>query len=333
MQETNQQSGNRLKNVIPFIPEGDFYFSRGVKAFQKRKFARAIKWLQRAIEREPNNPLYPCQMSIVYTEIGAYHTANQILTNVKQSNGETYMDCYYLLANNYAHLGLLDDARKHAEFYLQKDPNGDFREEAEQLLLLLESFMDEDDAGGGETDEFLMMREAALYYMDYRQWSKALPLLRKMMARFPDHVLIRHYYALALFFFGQRQDAVQMEKEMLAQHPESMHSHANLAIFYYQQGNSEYKQHIQALLNIYPIHVEQKLFIAGSFIATGYYKEAYNRFSMLKKTDKVNYMSYYLWYSFALYHTGRREKALSIWKEGCKRHPHLSQKKGPWHHS
>ncbi|WP_347834692.1 hypothetical protein [Gracilibacillus sp. JCM 18860] len=79
---------NKTKeNVIPFIPEGDFYFSKGVEAYQKRKFELSIKWFQKALSEKPNHPLYQCQLSIVYTEIGSYHLANQLLTDVLAKHG------------------------------------------------------------------------------------------------------------------------------------------------------------------------------------------------------------------------------------------------------
>ena len=117
MAQVKNKAKEKSNNIIPFIPEGDFYFTKGVEAFQNRKFNIAVKWMKKAIEAKPNDPLYQCQMSVIYTEIGAYHAANQLLTNVLQST--EYTDCYYLIANNYAHLGLLNDAEKYVNLYLE----------------------------------------------------------------------------------------------------------------------------------------------------------------------------------------------------------------------
>src|SRR5699024_3343701 len=101
MQQLKQRE-KQQKNIIPFIPEGDFYFTKGIESFQKKKFELAIKWMKKAVEAKPREPLYACQLSIIYTEIGSYHEANQILMDLLQKT--TCVDCYYLLANNYAHL-------------------------------------------------------------------------------------------------------------------------------------------------------------------------------------------------------------------------------------
>ena len=192
-----QTKSNKL---VHFIPEGDFYFNKGVESFKKRKFDIALKWLKKAVESSPNEPVYQCQMSIIYTEIGAYYAANQILTEVLSSHGESYVDCYYLIANNYAHLGLLQDAKKYTNLYLEKAPDGDLREEAEDLLLILDIDDDVDDWALDAEDDLLMLQESIFYHLERRQWKEAIPLLEEMMVEFPDYIAAKHEYNFALFF-------------------------------------------------------------------------------------------------------------------------------------
>ncbi|WP_164668131.1 tetratricopeptide repeat protein [Virgibacillus doumboii] len=332
MQHREKNTYEEQGNILPYIPEGDFYFTKGVEAFQKRKFEAAIKWLRKAIEMAPKNPLYQCQMSIIYTELGAYHTANQLLTRVLQSAGGQYPDCYYLLANNYAHLGLLNDAKKYAKSYLDNEPDGDFRGDAEHLLDLID--FDEDDSDDWELeseDELLMYQETVFYYMDNEEWDKALVLLEEMITLFPERKATKHDYTQALFFSGFEDDAIEMEQGILEEQPNSFYSHINLATFYYESDRTEeYERHIQGLLNVYPIHGEQKLRLAVTLARTGLYEEAYIRFRKLPKATVKNHLSYFKWYSVTAYKLGNPAKALSLWEEGCKKHPNLSKEEGPW---
>ncbi|MFD1361640.1 tetratricopeptide repeat protein [Lentibacillus salinarum] len=332
MQQSDKQIQGYKENILPFIPDGKFYFTKGVEAFEKRKFDVAIKWLRKAIESAPENPLYQCQMSIVYTEIGAYHAANQLLNDVLQSTNETYTDCYYFLANNYAHLGLLNDAKTHAEMYLHKATDGDFREDAEHLLdLVTIDEADEDDWEFEAEDELLVYQEAVFQHMEHEEWEEALPLLEEMLTLFPEHKVIQHDYAHALFFFGHADEAIRMELETLEERPDSLNSHTNLAIFYYQTGQSEeYKKHIEPLLNVYPIHEQQKLRIAVTLARTGVYDQAYSRFRKLARSQMQHHLSYYKWYSISAYQLGQPSKALSLWEEGCRKHPGLADEEGPW---
>ncbi|MFC3041319.1 tetratricopeptide repeat protein [Virgibacillus xinjiangensis] len=318
--------------IIPFIPEGDFYFTKGVEAFQKRKFDIAEKWLKKAMEAKPFEPLYACQLSVVYTETGNYHKANQLLTNVLQVS--EYIDCYYLIANNYAHLGLLNDARKHANIYLEKEPEGDFSEEAKSLLEMID--IDEDDTDDDnwdleEEDDLLIYQETIFYHMENREWEQALPLIEDMMLIFPEHKTAIHDHAHALFFTGEEERAVEIEQQTILDDPNNLYSHTNLALFYHQlEREEDSRHHINVLLNVYPIHQQQKLRIAVTLARTGYYKEAYQRFRPLVKNQMKSHLSYFHWYSVAAYRVGEPAKALSLWEEGCKRHPKLSKEEGPW---
>ncbi|RYG74425.1 hypothetical protein EU245_02135 [Lentibacillus lipolyticus] len=329
----NDKATPAKENIIPFIPDGDFYFTKGIEAFQKRKFDIAIKWLRKAIEAEPKNPLYQCQLSIVYTELGSYHLANQLLTEVLEASEGQYTDCYYLLANNYAHLGLLNDAKKYAESYIDKEPNGDLREDAEHLIELttVDDNQGEDEWEFEEEDELLVYQETVFYHMEHKEWDKALPLLEEMTALFPEHTNINHDYAYALFFAGYENDAVEMEKELLDEYPGSLQSHSNLAVFYHEWDRpEEYHLHAHALMNVYPVHEQQKLRIAVTFAQTGAHEAAYARFRTINEAQVKNHLSYYKWYSIAAYKLGKPSKALSIWERGCRRHAALAEEKGPW---
>ncbi|MBM7571065.1 tetratricopeptide repeat protein [Aquibacillus albus] len=324
----------KLANIIPFIPEGDFYFTKGVEAFQKRKFDIALKWLKKAVELEPEEALYQCQMSIIYTEIGAYHAANQILNKVLSTNGESYIDCYYLIANNYAHLGLLQDAKKYILTYLEKAPDGDFREEAEQLLTVLD--LDEEEEIEDwmyeeEEDELLIYQETAFYHLEREEWSHAIPLLEEMMAVFPEYVYAKHEYSFALFFSGHEEDAIELEEAAVKKDPQSLFSHTNLAIYYHERKQYDLRdRHIELIRNIYPIHEQQKLRIACTLARTGNTKEAFKRFQTLSKSHLTGHASYFKWYSIAAFQSGYPEKARIIWEEGCKKHQKLVKNQVPW---
>ncbi|WP_323125847.1 tetratricopeptide repeat protein [Gracilibacillus oryzae] len=321
------------KNVIPFIPDGEFYFTKGVEAYQKQKFELSLKWFRKALSEKPDHPLYQCQMSIVYTEIGSYHKANQLLTRVLTAYGEEYIDCYYLIANNYAHLGLLQDAIKYAELYLDKDPEGDFAEEAIELITVLDFEEDEedDDWALDEEDEVLIYQETVFYHLEREEWQEAIALLEEMIALFPDFPQARHEYHYALFFAGETVEAIDLEEKYVQDHPETLNSYMNLAIFYYHTNKkAKFDQIVTMLQNIYPVHEQQKLRMATTFTQIGFYEEALLRFKLLHKSRLKGHPSYYRWFSTCYYFVGNEEKAEAIWLEGCKEHTILTKQLRPW---
>ena len=333
LDEVNEKNETN-NNVLPFIPEGDFYFSKGVDAFYKRKFDIALKWLRKAKEADPDEPLYPCQMSIIYTEIGAYHAANQILTEIIETHGDDYLDCYYLISNNFAHLGLLKDAEKYATLYLKKAPDGEFKEETESLLTVLELSKDnenDEDWLSEDEDELVVYQETAFYHLERQEWEQAIALLQEMMALFPNHITAKHEYNYALFFSGNRQEAIELEEAWLEKDPQSIFSRTNLILFYNElQDCDKVDTLLKSIANVYPIHEQQKLRIATTLAQTKQYQAAYTRFALLAKSKLKGHISYFKYYSIAAFQVGDMARAKKIWHEGCKQHTLLQHETAPW---
>lgn len=321
---------NKVNNIYHFIPDGEFYFEKGVEAFHKRKFDYSLKWLQKAIDAEPENPLYKCQMSIVYTETGKYYLANDLLNSALQT--EDYVDCYYLLANNCAHLGLLEDAKNYAETYLEKDPDGEFYEEAHTLLDIID-FDAEDDFDEEwllEEDDLIKYQETAFHYMENEKWEKAMPIIEEMMELYPDHAGVKHDYAQALFYTGEKEKAIELELKS-AEDPNLLQSIMNLALFYHDaEKQRDYNEMLGKLVNVYPVHSDQQIRLAVILAKTGNYEESMKRFRKVERSMARGHLSYYRWYSMAAYYQGELDLAIELWKEGCLRFRALEDYSFPW---
>ena len=69
-------------NVVSFNPTGEFYFTKGIKAFQRRDLYKAKKYMNRAYQLEPDEPMIACQLAVSCPDRGDYHVANQQLLNI-----------------------------------------------------------------------------------------------------------------------------------------------------------------------------------------------------------------------------------------------------------
>lgn len=329
----NRREIKQTSAIIPFIPEADFYFTKGVEAFYKKKFNIAIKWIKKAIEQEPNEVIYPAQISIIYTEMGSYHLANQILLEIEDKHSVEYPECFYLMANNLIHLGLFNEAEKYAKIYLERVPDGDFSDEATELLSLLEmSFSDdEDDFEFFEEDDFLIYQETLFYHLQRREWNDACAISLEMLDQFPEHSIIKHQFHYALFFSGEQEKAIQLEEELAKEQDSSTYSITNLVIFYYEIGDDENVDHyMQKLNNIYPIHHEQALKIAIMYAHVKCYQLAYQRFRHLPKEGLLNHLEYYRYFAKTAYALNDKKKAMRIWDKACRIHEVLSEEPAPW---
>src|SRR3954466_10498524 len=150
-----------MGKFLTFVPTGEYYFTKGLKAFHRRDFIKAKKYLGRAMQLEPGEPMIICQLAIVSTELGEFENSNRLLHSILEELDEEMVECHYFLANNYAHLGYFKDSYSHVTFYLEHDQTGDFQDEAEDLLEILtveEDVLDEDSY---EDDELIMRQEQA----------------------------------------------------------------------------------------------------------------------------------------------------------------------------
>ncbi|MGP4073331.1 tetratricopeptide repeat protein [Piscibacillus sp. B03] len=318
----------RDSNIIPYRHEGDFYFSYGVKAFQGKRFEKAEKWFQKALELKPNNPLYLSQLSVLYTEIGQYHRANDLLQQVVDHHGHAYPDCFYLLANNYAHLGLFYEAKKFGHKYLELQENGDFRDEVVRLLDMLDQLSaeeyEEDDFDIDEMDEIMIHQETAFYHLEHEEWEEALEILEEMMTLYPEYFSAKHEYAYALFRKGDQQEAITLEEAWFEQDPTNLHSRLNLVYFYFESGkNREFEELLPSLYNVYPTYEPQKLKLAITFARVKEYEQALWRFQQVNQYEVSNYLSYYYWYATVLAAHDLMDKSIQIWKQGLEKHPSL----------
>ena len=83
--------------LLSFTPTGEYYFTIGLKAFQRRDFQKAIKYLKRAMHLEPGEPMIVCQLAIIYTELGDYQQSNQLLHFILEELDEEMVECHFFL--------------------------------------------------------------------------------------------------------------------------------------------------------------------------------------------------------------------------------------------
>ncbi|MET3682946.1 tetratricopeptide (TPR) repeat protein [Alkalibacillus flavidus] len=316
--------------VATFRHDGDFYFTYGVKAFKRKDFQKAEKWFHKALDMDPNNALYLCQLSVLYTELHQYHRANDLLQQVIDTSEEPYVDCYYLMANNYAHLGLFYEAKKSAETYLELDPNGDFKQETDELIVMLDQVMvddaEDDELTFDAEDEFMLYQETAFYHLEHEEWEEALTVLEELIETFPEYLPAKHEYAYTLFQLGSTEDAIQYEETWLDQDPDSLSSRMNLTYFYDQIGRTDLSEPLlEQLKHVYPTYFEKQLKLAVTIAQVNDHAEAIKRFRKLKSDQVTNYLSYYLWFGYALRAYYGQDNANVVWNAAKEQHPTIER--------
>lgn len=117
--------------------DATFFFERAVRSLDRHDLPRALKYFRKVVEYEPGNPVNHCNLAGVLSELGDYQASNEVLERVLLELDPKMYECYFYMANNFANLGLYDLAQEYASRYLEVDPEGEFAEEAEEMLDIL----------------------------------------------------------------------------------------------------------------------------------------------------------------------------------------------------
>jgi len=324
------KDGKATKNrgkVLTFVPTGEYYFTKGMKAFHKRELSKAKKYLERAMNLEPLEPMIYCQLAIVLTEEGNYHRSNQLLLDIVNELDPHMVECYYLLANNYAFLGLFEEAFYYAKEYLRLAPNGEFFEDAQDLIELME--IDEEDISfDGEEDELILMQDKAKAMLESGEFLKAVKILEEMITDYEDFWPAHNNLALAYFYLGRSEDAAKVIEDVLTKNPGNLHAFCNMLVFlHYQKKDTEYLSSV--LEKVHPISYEHRYKLGATFAVIGKYEFAFKWLKSLAKVGFEGDHSFYYWLSLSAYHLGYKRYAEQVWNKLLEINP---EKKGlePW---
>jgi tetratricopeptide (TPR) repeat protein len=316
--------------ILPFVQTGEYYFNKGLKAYRKRDLNNAKKYLQRAIQLEPRDPMFLCQLAVVLTDLGNYQQSNKLHTTILNEIDSDMTECMYFMANNYAHLGLFQEANKYAMMYLKHEPDGEFAEDTEDLLDLLSIETSDDDIDFEVEDELILKQEQARELLETGNLQEAIELLNEITQEYPEFWSAYNNLALAHFYTGEIATASRLLEEVLAKNPGNLHALCNMLVFlYYQRKNRKVKELTKKLECIYPILIEHRYKLGATFGLIGRYDLAFKWLRKLQRQGFDGDETFYYWLAYSAYFTGNISIAESAWKRVIEDNP---DKKGtePW---
>ncbi|GIN62380.1 TPR repeat-containing protein YvcD [Robertmurraya siralis] len=316
--------------LLSFTPTGEYYFAKGLKAYQRRDHHKAIKYLERAMELEPGEPMIACQLAIILSENAQYTEANRLLHMILEEWDEQMIECHYFLANNYAHLGLFKDAFNHASLYMQLEGDGEFAEDAEDLLDLLMLEGEELEEDLYEQDDLISKQEEARELLETGEFQKAAVLLKEVIEKFPEYWSAYNNLALAYYYLGEPQKADRILDEVLEKNHGNLHALCNKAVFAcYENDWYSVKKYKEVLEKIKPLSSEHQFKLGTTFALIGDYEMAYSWLKRLYKQGFEGEGPFYYWLSYSAYYTGRLQTAEKSWLRVIQMNP---EKEGqePW---
>ncbi|MDA1476509.1 tetratricopeptide repeat protein [Bacillus changyiensis] len=302
------------ESIVQLFQDGQYLYHKGLKAYRERNLSRASKLIQRAIFLEPDNTGMLSQLAVIYTEMGFYQQSNELLDFILKNMNEKMTECHYFKANNYAHLGLFQEAYKAAETYLNEDPNGEFMTENMELLDLLDMGEESDHYSEYDQDDLILKQDQAKSFLENGQLQESIEMLEEIINDYPEFWSAYNNLALAYFYAGDIYKAKLTVMTVLEKNDGNLHALCNLLIFFhYERKDEQVRILSEQLSNIYPMLNEQRYKLGATFSLIGMYDLGYRWLKSLYRTGFEGDVTFYYWLACSAYFTDRIQFAERIW--------------------
>ncbi len=317
MRKELHASSEMKGRLIPFVQDGDYFYKKAMKAYQQRNLDKAKQHLERAVKLVPEEVDYICQLAAVLSELGEYEASNEWLKFVLDDLDPEYYDCYFFLANNYAHMGLFKQTEENARTYLEHEPEGEFIEDAEELVDLILFEQSEDlPQEIGEEEQLIQEHEAARKAIESGHFLDAIDLLEQMTEVYSEFWPAYNNLALAYFYSEQYEEAIQVLDDVLTKNEGNLNAVCNLTLFYDFLGQHVKRDvMLERLKNVYPIHPDHSYKLGSTFGFLGQHELAYHWLRKAEVTRHTWDGPFYHWLAVSAFHLDRPDLARRNWKK------------------
>ncbi len=314
------KNSERVKQatVVDFMRDASFFAERGLRLSQRYDYEKALKCLRRAVELEPGNPTYLCQLASVLAETGQFHQSNDLLHQIVDEIDPSMEEIYFYLANNYANLEDFQMAEEMALRYLQTCKRGEYREDAEELLdyIYFELDLPPRRFPGSATEELYARHEQARKCLEEGHFLKAAQMLQGIVRKHPSFMPAWNNLALAYYYAGQFEKAIDTIEQTLERDPGNLHALCNLSILLSHHGRlPELVTLLAQLKKVTPLHHENVYKLATTLGILGQHEEAYRLYRRLMRLTSPREASTYHFAAISAYLTGREQQAIRWWQK------------------
>ena len=326
----NQRRKEQKNNIVSFVPNGDYYFKKALRAIDHDQMDKAYKYMKRAAELSPNDAHILMQFGIMEMDAGNFESAYECI-HTAYSLEPSEAEYVFFLSEVSGCIGLVHDAKKYAEMYLEMDPDGLYGFEAKEILEYIE-FEEDIEPFNEEDGEKLVAQEKARRLMENGSFPEAIEVLEELIETFPELWPAHNNLALAYFYIGEIEDAKALLNHILRENHGNLHAICNLSVIaYYEKSEKELLEYVEILKKITPFDFESRYKLGATLSLIGEHELAFNWLRSMSKRGYAGDSGFYFWLAQSAYFCGYVEIAESAWKTLVDIDP---SKKGlePWQH-
>lgn len=310
----NKRLKAKATNVVSFVPNGDYYYNKALKAIERDEMDKAYKFIKRAADLSPDDAHVLLQYGILEMELQNFEHAYELIHtaySLEPNEGEII----FMLAEVSGCIGHIADAQKYAAQYLEMEPNGTYNEDASEIL----EFVDYVGEDLDDMDEFdgakHLAQEKARRYMEQGNFETAIEKLEQIIEEYPDLWNAYNNLALAYFYIGEAEQARALLYRVLRENKGNLHALCNLAVFaYYEKSGEELNDLITLLKKIQPFDWENRYKLGATFALIGQYEDAYKWLRSMSKKGYDGEPGFYFWLAQSAYFSGHETVANEAWK-------------------
>lgn len=311
--------------VIPLYMDSSFFFERGLKFLERTAFDQALKCFKKAMEYDPSNVPNVYMVATMLTETGQFHESNHLLNHLLDDLDADLTECYFYMANNFAHMDNFEAAYRTLRHYMKHDKELQYIEEAEELMEIIEYELHKQPSSTKEwiEGEEMFEYERARLLMESEKFHDAIALLEKIIKQQPDFYPAYNELSLAYFQMNQPQEGLRVVEELLRIDSYNIHGLCNLVLYYMHSGEMhKVSSAVSFLLKLVPMDEKYVYKLAWTLGTIGYNKEAlYHYQRLLKKPQSANDIQLHFFCGIAAFNSQNDVLASQMWQKTLKIDP------------
>ena len=301
--------------VVSFIPNGDYYYQKALRALEKEQVNQAYKYIKRAYDLSPEDPFILLQYGVMLMDSGEFDQAYELIHTAYHLD-QNEPEIVFMLAEVSGCMGMLHDAKKYATKYLEMSPEGMYSFEAMDIIDFTEQEPVPIPETTDEDSEKLVAQEKARRLMENGEFPAAIEVLEQLIEKYPDTWAAYNNLSLAYFYIGEAEQAKALLHHIMREtNNGNLHAICNLTVVaYYEKDEEALKQYLQTLSKIQPYDWENRYKLGATLALIGEYELAYKWLHSMKKKGYEGDPGFYFWLAQAAYFTEHEEMAKSAWK-------------------
>lgn len=270
-------------NVLNFNQPAEFFIKKAEKHIDAGNLLEALAFYRCVLGMEPQNVEYLLNIAQIYSEMGLYAESNDVLLKIAKY-GNTPTECLFALGCNYMGMKNYELADEAFEQYLAIDPEGEYADDIDELFDIIDEEEYEDEGALHDINRRMAIDEAyeGKLCLDKGDYKNAIKHLENVVEKDNTLYSAMNNLALAYFFNGKKQKAVELSEKIIVSQPFNLHACCNLALFYSELNDharaSQYLSKLDTLLDIAPEDMHK---VALTYCELGYHEKAYRWFQKI----------------------------------------------------